>query len=230
MLQTLDLSGCIRLKNIGEMKSVKFIDLRKCRGLESCNFVVRVDDDAPYSSSNIVQLEGVNCQELQISCLENVRSKEEVRRIRLVEKQKLEKLKLYWTLDSHRSVEDSALLGGLVPPPNLQCLDVNGYTGTCLPEYLGELTSLQELKIVCCKELNSLPDSIQKLTHLRDLCIFHCSELEKWCQLDENKKMLLHIPNINYEEPASTSRPEIEEDGWRWRPRRKGRNEGLCLM
>ncbi|XP_044454809.1 putative disease resistance protein RGA1 isoform X2 [Triticum aestivum] len=212
-LKTLNLSGCIRLKMVGEMKSLTFTNLRMCRGLESCQFVVRIiDDDDVYSSSNIVQLEVVNCQELQISCLENVRSRVEAQRIKMAEKQKIKKLKLSWTLDSLRSVEDSALLGELLPPPNLQCLEVNGYAGTCLPEYLGELTSLQELKIVCCKHLNSLPDRMQKLTSLKDLCIFDCPELEKWCQLEENKKMLAHIPNKNYEEPASTSRQEIEED------------------
>lgn len=213
-LKVLNLSGCIRLKKVGEMKSLKFIDLGKCRGLESCQFVVRiVDDDDVYSSSNIVQLEEVNCQELQISCLEKVKSTEEARRIKLAEKQMLQKLKLSWTLDTVGRVEDSALLGELVPLPNLQCLEVNGYTGTCLPEYLSELTSLQELKIVRCKQLNSLPDTMQKLTSLKDLCIFDCPELEKWCQVEENKKMLAHIPNKNYEEPASTSRQEIEDDG-----------------
>ncbi|SPT15762.1 unnamed protein product [Triticum aestivum] len=211
-LHTLNLSGCIRLKKVAAMKSLKFLSLWNCQGLESCSFVVWVDEDAPYISTNIVQLEGVSCQELQISCLENVRSRVEAQRIKLVEKQKLQKLKLSWTLDSHRSVEDSALLGELVPPHTVQCLEVNGYSGTCLPEYFGDLTSLQELKIVSCKQLKSLPDTMQKLTGLKDLCIFDCPELEKWCQVEENKKMLAHIPNKNYEEPASTSRQEIEED------------------
>ncbi|KAM3372998.1 hypothetical protein ACQJBY_019765 [Aegilops geniculata] len=212
-LHTLDLSGCIRLKRVGEMKSLKFINLRKSRGLESCHFVVRVvDDDDAYRSSNIGQLEVVDCQELQISCLEKVRSRVEAQRIKMAKKQNIEKLKLSWTLDSVREVEECALLRELVPPPNLQCLEVNGYTGTRLPEYLGELTSLKELKIVRCKQLNSLPDSMQKLTSLKDLCIFDCPELEKWCQVEENKKLLAHIPNKNYEEPASTSRQEIEED------------------
>jgi hypothetical protein len=190
----------MRLKRIGEMKSLKFISLRNCRSLESCNFVVRaIDDDDAYSSSNIVQLEDINCQELQISCLENVRSTEEAQRIKLVVKEKLEKLKLSWTLDSHRSMGDSALLWALEPPLNLLCLEINGYDGTCLPDSLSDLTSLQELKIICCKQLNSLPDSIYKLTNLKDLCIFGCPELEKWCQQKENKKMLAHIPNKNYE-------------------------------
>jgi Leucine-rich repeat (LRR) protein len=198
-LHTLDLSGCIRLKKVDAMKSLMFIYLKNCRAVEGCNFVVCVDEDTPaYSSSNLVQLEQVNCKELQISCLEKVRSTEEAQRIKLVVKEKLEKLKLSWTLDSHRSVEESALLGELTPPPNLQYLEINGYDGACLPEYLSELTSLQELKIVCCKQLNSLPDNIAKLTNLKDLFIFGCPKLEKWCQLEENKKMLAHIRNKNY--------------------------------
>ncbi|KAE8779975.1 Protein popC [Hordeum vulgare] len=211
-LQTLNLSGCIRLKKVGELESVKCISLRNCRGLESCSFVVCVDDLAPYISSNIVQLEGVNCQELQISRLENVRSKEEVRRIKLVEKEKLEKLKLGWTLGSLGSVEDSALLEELVPTNTVQWLEIHGYNGICLPEYLTGLTSLRELKIVCCAQLDSLPDGMQKLTSLKDLRVFDCPELKKWCQLVENQKILAHIPNKYYEERASTSRLEIEED------------------
>jgi Leucine-rich repeat (LRR) protein len=199
-LHTLDLSGCIRLKKVGAMKSLKFISLKNCRALESCNFVIGVDEDAlAYSSSNLVQLEQVNCKELEISCLEKVRSTEEAHIIKLVVKEKLEKLKLFWTDGSRRSVEDSALLGELRPPPNLQCLEINGYDGTCLPEYLSDLTSLQELKIVCCKQLNSLPDNIRKLTSLKDLCVSDCPQLKKWCQLENNKKMLAHIPNQNYE-------------------------------
>ncbi|KAK1677272.1 hypothetical protein QYE76_038120 [Lolium multiflorum] len=138
-LHTLDLSGCIRLKRIGTMKSIKFIALRNCRGLESCHFVVRADDDGPYSSSNIVQLEDVNCQELQICCLENVMSLEEAQRIRLVEKQKVERLKLCWTIRDtlgFLKVEENDLLGQLVPPHSLQCLELQGYSGkTCLPAW-----------------------------------------------------------------------------------------------
>uniref|UniRef100_A0ACD5WRT0 Uncharacterized protein n=1 Tax=Avena sativa TaxID=4498 RepID=A0ACD5WRT0_AVESA len=138
-LHTLNLSGCIRLKKIGEIKSLKFISQRNCRILESCYFVVCVDDDAPYSSSNIGQLEDVNCQELQICCLENVMSLEEAQRIRLVEKQKLERLKLCWSVGEARGsvkVDENALLGELVPPHSLRCLEFHGYGGEiCQPSW-----------------------------------------------------------------------------------------------
>ncbi|XP_037481038.1 putative disease resistance protein RGA1 [Triticum dicoccoides] len=141
-LHTLDLSGCIRLKRlakrIGEMSSLKLIALKNCEGLESCQFVVGVNS-GPYSSTNnLFQLEVVDCKELEISCLEKVTSLEEARRIKLVEKQKVETLKLYWTSIGDAGgpllVEENALLGELVPPHSLKCLEIHGYGGeTCLP-------------------------------------------------------------------------------------------------
>uniref|UniRef100_A0ACD5YZH2 Uncharacterized protein n=1 Tax=Avena sativa TaxID=4498 RepID=A0ACD5YZH2_AVESA len=134
-LHTLDVSGCVRLRIVhrwmGELDCLK---LDYCRGLESYHFVVHVDTD--HRSSNLAQLEDANYQELEISCLEKVKSTTEAQRIRLVEKQKLRKLKLCWTVGSQGSVEENALLGGLMPPQNLQCLELHGYNGeTCLPSW-----------------------------------------------------------------------------------------------
>uniref|UniRef100_A0ACD5WMJ7 Uncharacterized protein n=1 Tax=Avena sativa TaxID=4498 RepID=A0ACD5WMJ7_AVESA len=122
------------------MKSLKFIALRNCRGLESYSFVVHiVDDGGAYRSNNIVQLEDVNCRELQISCLEKLDSLEEARRIRLVEKQNVEILKLCWSFGARRGslkVEENALLGELVPPHSLQSIELHGYGGeTCRPAW-----------------------------------------------------------------------------------------------
>ncbi|XBI98021.1 hypothetical protein VPH35_018293 [Triticum aestivum] len=139
-LHTLDLSGCIRIKKVGETKSLKVItDLSKCRGLESCQLMVRVEEGAYGSTSNLAQLEVVDCKELEISCLERLKSLEEARRITLVQKQKVERLKLCWTVGAPGGsikVEENALLGELVPPHSLQCLEICGYGGeTCLPAW-----------------------------------------------------------------------------------------------
>ncbi|KAM0882534.1 hypothetical protein ACQ4PT_032234 [Festuca glaucescens] len=139
-LHTLDLLGCIRLKRlakrIGEISSLKLIVLNNCRGLESCQFVVHVDD-RQYNKSNLVQLEVVDCKELEISCLEKAKYMEEAQRIRLVEKQKIKTLKLRWSVDAAQGsvkVDENALLGELVPPHSLQCLELHGYGGeTCQP-------------------------------------------------------------------------------------------------
>lgn len=147
-LHTLDVSGCVRLKRVhrwmGELDCLK---LENCWGLESYQFVVRLDPD--YSSSNLAQLEDANYQELDISCLEKVKSTEEAQRIRLVEKEMLRKLKLCWTVGSQGSVEENTLLGELMPPQNLQCLELHGYNGeTCLPAWW--------TWSICCSHLLSL--------------------------------------------------------------------------
>ncbi|KAM0863896.1 hypothetical protein ACQ4PT_044260 [Festuca glaucescens] len=139
-LHTLDHLGCIRLKRlakrIGEISSLKLIVLNNCRGLESCQFVVHADD-RQYNKSNLDQLEVVDCKELEISCLEKVKYMEEAQRIRLVEKQKIKTLKLRWSVDAAQGsvkVDENALLGELVPPHSLQCLQLHGYGGeTCQP-------------------------------------------------------------------------------------------------
>ncbi|VAH25020.1 unnamed protein product [Triticum turgidum subsp. durum] len=139
-LHTLDLSGCIRIKKIGETKSLKIIkDLNKCLGLERCQLVVGADEGAYSSSSNLAQLEVVDCKELEISCLERLKSLEEAQRVRLIQKQKVERLKLCWEVGEaggSLKVEENDLLGELVPPNSLQFLEICGYGGvTCLPAW-----------------------------------------------------------------------------------------------
>uniref|UniRef100_A0A8R7P997 Uncharacterized protein n=1 Tax=Triticum urartu TaxID=4572 RepID=A0A8R7P997_TRIUA len=190
-LHTLDLTGCTRLESVAnESDSLNLVVIRNCRGLESCSFVVRTDDGR--FSSNLVQLENVNCQDLEITCLEKVKSREEAQRIRLVEKRNVKELTLGWTVGSHGSVENDAnLLGELKPPHDLQRLKLHGYRATCLPDWMGCLTSLQELCICKCRVLKYLPRGIKGLDNLKNLQIIECPRLENWCK--ENKKKLGRI-------------------------------------
>jgi hypothetical protein len=38
-----------------------------------------------------------------------------------------------------------------------------------------------------------LPNSILKLNKLEELNVYDCPELVEWCELEENKKKLVHI-------------------------------------
>jgi Leucine-rich repeat (LRR) protein len=160
-LHTLDVSGCVRLKRVHRwMCELDCLKLENCHGLESYQFVVRIDPD--YSRSNLSQLEDANYQELEISCLEKVKSKEEAQIIRLVEKEKLRKLKLCWTVGSEGYVDEIALLGELMPPQNLQCLELHGYNGqTCLPAWWTWR--------ICCSHLLSLVEIT-----MEDIPSCHC--------------------------------------------------------
>ncbi|XP_045088419.1 uncharacterized protein [Aegilops tauschii subsp. strangulata] len=132
-LYTLDLSSCIRLKRVHEwMGKMDFLNIKNCKGLESCHFTVQNDG----SSSSLVQLEDVNCKKLDIICLERVKSMQEVQTIGLSKKQNLRQLKLDWTVGSQGSVEQNALLGQLVPPHTVERLVLHGYNReTCLPAW-----------------------------------------------------------------------------------------------
>ncbi|WVZ12158.1 hypothetical protein V8G54_016688 [Vigna mungo] len=67
----------------------------------------------------------------------------------------------------------STLPYGLQFVPSLRTLDIESCMSTSLPDWLGDMTTLEELSIGFCKKLRSLPSSIQRLTNLSYLSI-HC--------------------------------------------------------
>ncbi|RDX58082.1 Disease resistance protein RGA2, partial [Mucuna pruriens] len=82
--------------------------------------------------------------------------------------------------------------------PSLQSLVIKRCLSTSLPDWLGDMTSLRELKILQCSELRSLPSSIQRLTNLGKLTIEKCPELEKRCKREtgEDWQYIAHIPQL----------------------------------
>uniref|UniRef100_A0ACD5YAI2 Uncharacterized protein n=1 Tax=Avena sativa TaxID=4498 RepID=A0ACD5YAI2_AVESA len=174
-LHTLDLSGCIRLKKIyGWMGEIQSLKLNKCQGMESCVYAVHSDDS---SSSSLVQLEHVNCQELEIRCLEKVKSMDEAQMIMMAEKRKVERLKLCWTIGSQGqgSVDGNALLGGLQPPESLKCLELHGYNGEILPSWWRKspchLLHLVELTMEDFPRCRSIPPLLALLPNLQKIIL-----------------------------------------------------------
>jgi hypothetical protein len=80
---------------------------------------------------------------------------------------------------------------------SLRLLRLN-YCGSLsiVPDWLGDLKSLEVLCIWDCPEITSLPSSIQQLTNLQLLEIFGNHSLREWCQSKENKMKLAHIKHI----------------------------------
>uniref|UniRef100_J3N6T1 Uncharacterized protein n=1 Tax=Oryza brachyantha TaxID=4533 RepID=J3N6T1_ORYBR len=172
-LHTLDLSGCRILKtvpaSIGQIDSLKYLDTNGCSYLEWStlrqlnnslvslpHFMVQTNDDG--SSSNIGLLQDENPPDLEICSLENVRSVKEVQIIRLVEKQRIEVLKLEWTKDSERSVDDVKLLGELVPPRTLKIFKITGYNGAKFPDWI--MGMAYYLPNLLCITLMNIPNCI----------------------------------------------------------------------
>jgi Leucine-rich repeat (LRR) protein len=66
-----------------------------------------------------------------------------------------------------------------------------------VPEWLGDLKSLEVLCIWGCRRITSLPSSIQQLTNLQKLEISDDNRsLTEWSQSKENKMKLAHIKYI----------------------------------
>jgi hypothetical protein len=165
-LQTLNLSGCVRLKRIdkwmGERNCPKkFLVVSNCLGLERYQFAVRTDGGG--KRSNLAQLKDVSCKEVEISCLEKVISTEEAQSIGLTEKKKLQKLTLVWSAGRDDvSFRDQDLLAELVPPKNLQCFELHGYSSAYLPAWLASnmlshLPNLMEVTMVDIPNCSNLP-------------------------------------------------------------------------
>jgi hypothetical protein len=67
-----------------------------------------------------------------------------------------------------------------------------------LPEWIGDLTSLQELGVVNCPNLISLLEGMRRLTSLRRLTIAECHCLEERCEqgTGEDWPKIAHVPNF----------------------------------
>lgn len=177
-LQTLNLSGCSRLKRIekcmGENNCPKkSLVVSNCLGLERYQFVVHTDG---ANRSNLAQLKDVSCKEVEISRLEKVISTKEAQNIGLMEKKKLQKLALVWSAGGDdASSKDGDLLAELVPPQNLQYFELHGYSSEYLPAWLtssifSHLPNLVEVTMVDIPSCSNLP-SVGVLPNLQRLIL-----------------------------------------------------------
>ncbi|CAL5391647.1 unnamed protein product [Camellia sinensis] len=69
-----------------------------------------------------------------------------------------------------------------------------------MPEWLGNLTSLQSLYIFYCRKIPSLPDGFERLTNLQTLTIMGCGpELLRRCQKEKGEDWykIAKIPKID---------------------------------
>lgn len=162
--------------------------------LQELKFKVQND-----GSFGLGQLESMNeLVLLEISQLENVKTKEEARGGRLIDKEYLEKLSLSWE-DSSMSLQPEAandVIEGLEPHQNLKTLEITGYSGATSPTWLSRtfsITSLQILHLEKCREWQILPTlkmpSLRRLTLIRMLNVMEISvpSLEELILIDMPK-------------------------------------------
>ncbi|CAL4984605.1 unnamed protein product [Urochloa decumbens] len=188
-LHTLDLSGCRQLTGLPEcileMDSLKVLNVTGCSELKYQpaapasqsqtftflpHFQVRAQVDG--SSSDIAVLRHADPEELHISSLDNVKSAEEARSIKLTQKQGMGSLALEWTIGAGRSVEDMELLAALVPPRKLKKFRIKGYNSSCFPEWVMDialyLPDITKIELCDVPEIIFLPP-LGQLPNLKEL-------------------------------------------------------------
>ncbi|OEL24569.1 hypothetical protein BAE44_0014411 [Dichanthelium oligosanthes] len=132
-----------------------FVDGQNGYGSGNGNHRFIVQRTASGMSSNISRLQSVYPAELEIECLENVKSIKEVDAVNMADKSVLAKLVLAWTPAVERFVEDEALLREFLPPENLMFLKIQGYTATSFSGWMMAMTSY--LPHLVCIEMVNLP-------------------------------------------------------------------------
>ncbi|XP_044405784.1 putative disease resistance RPP13-like protein 1 [Triticum aestivum] len=150
-------------------------------------------------SFEISQLQSMDeLVQLEISQLENVKTKEEAMGARLFDKEYLEILSLSWE-DNSTSLQPEAakdVLEGLQPHHDLKSLEITGYGGATSPTWLSStlsVTSLQILHLENCREWKILRSiempSLRKLTLIRMLNLMGISvpSLEELTLIDMPK-------------------------------------------
>jgi len=195
ILNTLDLSFCRNLQrlpaSVSAINSLKFLHVSGCSKLDNSTLPQNKNISVlvPHfvgdgeSSRNLSELEDKHPTLLEIvSRLENVKSAEGAKRIKLAEKQSIERLKLAWTRDAMRFVDDREILSELVPPDTLEALSLKGYNSICFPSWLMSIaTYLPLLKIVLMDDLPtcSVLPPLGQLPYLESLSIGGMNNIKK---------------------------------------------------
>ncbi|SPT20012.1 unnamed protein product [Triticum aestivum] len=138
---------------------------------------------------------------LDISQLENVKTKEEASGARLLNKEYLETLSLSWQDNSTRLQSEAAkdVLEGLQPHQDLKTLKITGYGGATSPTWLSNTSSvtlLQILHLEKCSEWKILPTPAM-LPFLRKLTLIRMFNLTEISVPSLEELILIDMPKLD---------------------------------
>ncbi|XP_048318955.2 putative disease resistance protein At3g14460 [Ziziphus jujuba] len=183
-LQTLKLSGCAKLIELPEdmyhLINLRHLDITYCRNLKEMprqigdlkslqtlsTFIVGEDNGA-----KIEELRGLSDLhgELHLQNLQNVASATDASEARLMDKNYLQWVHLFWNVNATDDTAQRAhanvmihhreVLEKLLPHTNLERLSIYGYGGTSFPYWLGDhsFCNIVSIKLKNCRCCNSLP-------------------------------------------------------------------------
>uniref|UniRef100_A0A0E0N3B6 Rp1-like protein n=1 Tax=Oryza rufipogon TaxID=4529 RepID=A0A0E0N3B6_ORYRU len=122
---------------------------------------------------------------LRIMNLENVTGKDEALESMLHHKSYLKDLQLVWSCKDELNVEDSLyleseILEGLVPPPQLEGLAIEGYRCATYPSWLKvpRFENLVSFELENCSALEDVPLNTEPLSHCAEISLKNISNLK----------------------------------------------------
>ncbi|KAL4336595.1 hypothetical protein AHAS_Ahas12G0025900 [Arachis hypogaea] len=121
---------------------------------------------------------------LEIEKLENVVDANQARNARIIDKKHIEELLLKWSsgddMVSNTHSDEQDILQGLQPHRVLKVLEIDGYKGTILPDWMGHslYQNMTSVSLKSCKNCCMLP-SLGQLPSLKSLCIESFDELKR---------------------------------------------------
>ncbi|XVF37654.1 hypothetical protein REPUB_Repub20aG0028300 [Reevesia pubescens] len=207
-LQTLDLNRCYKLKKLPRktrrLVSLRHLHIDGCdelaympRGLGQLTCLRTLNKFVVGKRGRRVgqlrELNGLNNLKGEL-CIESLQNAiPEPGSSWLKEKLNLKYLELRWSIeeddkDDAINVKDEMVFEGLQPHPNLETLEVFGYSGSKISSWLSSITNLTELILVDCVECKHIPP-LHHLSSLKFLKLWRLEALENVSEIEKQKEL-----------------------------------------